>query len=107
MLGFRMSILEINVPDPQMGPADVASGSQSLDPTATAPRSSWLQFTLQPGYDDFLVAKFHSSAAMTATLQGHDELWLQCGRLYRGNRACQQGSERIRQCSEPVQGHFR
>jgi hypothetical protein len=37
MLGFRMSMLEIIVPDPQMGPADAVSGSQPLDPTRNCP----------------------------------------------------------------------
>jgi hypothetical protein len=36
MLGFRMSMLEIDVPDPQIGPADAVSGSQPLDPTREA-----------------------------------------------------------------------
>jgi hypothetical protein len=98
--------LRLTWPNPS-GICRCGVGVSAARPHCNFPAKLLASICPQPGCDDFLVAKFCTSAAMTATRQSHDELWLQRGRLYRGNRACQQGSERICQCSEPVQGHFR
>ena len=37
MLGFHVSIVEINVADPQMGSPDAVLGPQPLDPTRNHP----------------------------------------------------------------------
>jgi hypothetical protein len=49
MLGFHVSIVEINVADPQMGSPDAVLGPQPLDPTRNHP-AKLLAFNLTPAW---------------------------------------------------------